>query len=320
MSTIAPTIKLNNGQNMPVLGLGTYLSKEDDGIQSVKDAINAGYRHIDTAYFYENEKQVGIAVRDKIKEGVVKREDMFIVTKLWNTYHNPDLVAQAFQKSLDNLGLDYIDLYLMHTPMGYKLNAEDSLMPLDSDGNIEFTDYDYVDTWKSMEKLVETGKVKSLGISNFNSEQITRLLQSVTIKPVTNQVECNPGLNQKKLIEFCKQNEIVLTSYSPLGRPHYYEQDKTLPKSALLDDRCKNIAKNYNKSPGQIILKYLIQIGTVPIPKSSNKGRIEQNINLFDFELTEDEVKTMDSFNTGERTVPFKLCLKHKYFPFNIEF
>lgn len=279
-----------------------------------------GYRHIDTAYFYENEDSVGKAVNEVIESGKLTRADIFVVTKLWCIHHDPKNVLDACKKSLKNLNLDYIDLYLMHTPIGYEYREPEELLPKDSEGNLAFSDVDYLDTYKAMEKLVELGLVKSIGVSNFNSEQITRILENCTIKPVTNQVECNATLNQKKLIEFCKARDIVITSYSPLSRPHYYEKDPTLPKPALLDERVINIGKKYNKSAAQVVLRYLYQNGTVPIPKSSNENRIVENINIFDFELTPEEMAIMDGFNTGERTVPFNLCKKHKYFMFNIEF
>ncbi|XP_052871893.1 aldo-keto reductase family 1 member B1 isoform X1 [Anopheles cruzii] len=318
-----PMVKLNNGREMPALGLGTWLSKEGEGVAALKTAIDAGYRHIDTAYFYQNETEVGQAVRDKIAEGVVQREDMFITTKLWNTFHDPSHVEEAFRRSLENLNLDYIDLYLMHTPMSYRFKGwfADDLMPYDADGKLELTEVDFVATWKAMEKLLKTGKVRSLGVSNFNSEQIARLLAECEIKPVTNQVECNPGLNQRKLTAFCKERDVTITAYSPLGRPNYYEKDpENVPKPALDDPRVAEIAKKYGKTPGQVVLRYLFELGTIPIPKSANEARLRQNINIFDFKLTKEEMAVMDTFHTGKRSVPFSLCVKSKYFPFNIEF
>ncbi|XP_058119416.1 1,5-anhydro-D-fructose reductase isoform X2 [Anopheles ziemanni] len=325
MAPKVPTVRLNNGLEMPVLGLGTYMVRSTGNKASVKMAIDEGYRHIDTAYFYQNESQVGKAVRDKIAEGVIKREDVFIVTKVWNTYHAPEHVEQAFQKSLDNLGLDYIDLYLVHWPTGWKFSGwtPDDFLPMDAEGKTINSDVDYLDTWKAMEKLMKTGKVKSIGVSNFNSEQMTRLLANCTIKPVTNQVECNPGINQRKLIDFCRKHDIVITAYSPLGRPNLTDPvvgTEGIPKHALDDPRVVEIGKRYGKSSGQVVLRYLIELGTIPIPKSSRLERIRQNIDLFDFKLTPEEIKVMDGFNTGGRTVPFNFSREHKYFPFNLEY
>lgn len=277
---------------------------------------------IDTAYFYQNEKEVGNACREKIKDGTVKREDLFIVTKLWNSFHNPDLVAEAFQRSLNNLNLDYIDLYLMHMPMGYEFRDwETDLLPKKEDGTVAYDERDYIDTWKAMERLLDTGKVKALGVSNYNSEQITRLLESATVKPVTNQVECSAQLNQKKLTKFCKDRDIVITAFSPLGRPHNFGSDPNVPKPAFHDEKVIEIGKKYGKTGSQVVLRYMVQeLGVVPIPKSSNKERIQQNIDIFDFTLSTEDIKYLDSINTNSRTIPFSLCTKHKYYPFNIEF
>ncbi|XP_050080783.1 1,5-anhydro-D-fructose reductase-like [Anopheles maculipalpis] len=325
MAPQVPSVRLNNGLEMPVLGLGTYMATEEEGVAAVKMAIDEGYRHIDTAFFYQNESQVGQAVRAKIAEGVIKREDVFIVTKVWNTYHAPELVEQACQKSLDNLGLDYIDLYLVHWPMGWKFHGwtPNDFLPMNANGKSIDSDVDYLDTWKAMEKLARSGKVKSIGVSNFNSEQLTRLLANCEIKPVTNQVECNPGINQRKLIEFCRKHDIVITAYSPLGRPNLEDPvvgNEGIPKHALDDPRVLAIGKKYGKSAGQVVLRYLVELGTLPIPKSSKLERIRQNIDIFDFKLTEEEIKVMDGFNTGGRTVPFNFSNQHKYFPFNLEY
>ncbi|XP_055844243.1 aldo-keto reductase family 1 member B1-like [Episyrphus balteatus] len=317
-AAVVPKVKLNNGYEMPVIGLGTYESKSNEGELAVKHAIDVGYRHFDTAYFYQNEAEVGKAIQDKIAEGVVKREDIFIVTKLWNIHHSPEKVEPACQKSVDRLGLGYIDLYLMHVPVGYVYVDEETLLPKDAEGKLRLTDVDYLDTYKEMEKLVKKGLVRSIGVSNFNSEQIQRVLDNCEIKPVTNQVECHPGLNQKKLKEFCKERGITLTGYCPLGRPK--PEEKT--PDFYYSEKTKAIADKYKKTPAQIILRYMIDIGTIPIPKSSNTNRISENFNVFDFKLSPEDIAVMETFNTGNRLVPFALIkgLNHKYYPFNIEF
>lgn len=204
--------------------------------------------------------------------------------------------------------------------MGFEYREPEDLQPKDVEGNLVFSDIDYIDTWKAMEKLVDLGLVKSIGVSNFNSEQITRILENCRIKPVNNQVECSPSLNQKKLIKFCKERDIVVTAFSPLTRPHRYEKDKSLPKPALQCSEVEEIGKKYNKTPAQIVLRYLVQNEAYPIPKSSNAGRIKQNIDIFDFDLSSDDLKVMDSLNTNQRTIPFSNCVSHKYFFLNIEF
>lgn len=317
-AAVVPKIKLNNGLEMPVLGLGTYESKDNEGEVAVKHAIDTGYRHFDTAFFYQNEAEVGKAINDKIAEGVVKREDIFTVTKLWNIYHAPEKVEPACQKSLDKLGLGYIDLYLMHMPVGYEYVNEETLLPKDEEGKLRLSDVDYLDTYKEMEKLVKKGLVRSIGVSNFNSVQLQRVLDNCEIKPVTNQVECHPGLAQKKLKNFCKERDITLTAYCPIGRP---KPDEKTP-DFIFSDKTKAIADKYKKTPAQIVLRYMIEIGTIPIPKSSNPKRISENFDVFDFKLAPEDIAVMETFDTGKRLVPFLLIKEknHKYYPFTIEF
>ncbi|CAD7083093.1 unnamed protein product [Hermetia illucens] len=312
---VIPKITLNNGTQMPVLGLGTYRGKSDEVYNAVKYAIEIGYRHIDTAYYYDNEVEVGKAIREKIDQGLVKREDIYLVTKLASIHHEPSVVEYGCRTSLESLGLDYIDLYLIHFPVGVD-SPDRKTHAVDEKGNVKYNDVDYVDTWRAMEKLVEKGLVKSIGLSNFNSEQTKRILDICKIKPVTNQVECHIELNQKKLIEFSKKHDIVITAYCPLARPKPAEKKPAF----LFSDKLIAISKKYNKTPTQIALRYLIQIGTVPIPKSVTNTRIAENIDLFDFELSADDMSVLDSLNTGQRICKFESSANHKYYPLSIEF
>jgi len=316
MSSV-PTVKLNNGYEIPTLGLGTYKALGGEVENAVKDAIDCNYRHIDTAYVYGNEVEVGNAVRAKIAENVIKREDMFIVTKLWSNFHEPDKVEYACRLSLKNLNLDYIDLYLIHWPFSFPYISDNDTWPVDENGAaLVNDDIDILDTYKAMEKLVEKGLVRSIGLSNFNSEQITHILNGCTIKPVMNQVEFSPLLNQRKLIEFCKERGIAVAAYTPLGRPN--AQLKT--PNFIFDEKVIVIGKKYNKTSAQVVLRYLIQCGSIPIPKSQTKERIQQNIDVFDFELTPAEVNVLDQFSTGHRIALLPLLKQSKYYPFNIEF
>ncbi|CAB3224113.1 unnamed protein product [Arctia plantaginis] len=314
MSVSVPRVKFNNGLTCPILGLGTWQAAPGEVTRAVSHAIDIGYRHIDGAHLYYNEKEVGQAIKEKIKQGVVKREDLFITSKLWNTYHRADLVEKAVKMSLSDLGLDYLDLYLIHWPMAYK--EGDNNFPLDSNGLAIASDADYVDTWKAMEKLVEKGFVKSIGVSNFNSVQLTRILNVASIKPVTNQVECHPYLNQNKLFEFCKEWNIIITAYSPLGSP---KRPWVKPGELYLmeDPKVITVAKRWNKSPAQVLIRYQIERGIIVIPKSASKTRIEENFKVWDFQLTKDDIDLLDSLDCSCRFIPQSEGRAHKDHPFS---
>jgi len=312
MAATIPTLKFHNGKEIPVLGLGTWKSPPGEVKNAVEAAIDVGYRHIDCAHVYGNEKEVGAALKTKIAKGVVKREELFITSKLWNTFHRPDLVVPAVKKTLADLGLEYLDLYLIHWPFGYKEDGE--LFPTVNE-KIQFSEVDYLDTWKAMEGLVCAGLVRSVGVSNFNAAQLNRLLKSCTIKPVTNQIECHPYLNQSKLSKLCKDNGILVTAYSPLGspdRPWAKPEDPQL----LEDVKIKSLAEKYNKTPAQIVIRYQIDRGNIVIPKSVTKARIAQNMDVFGFKLTADDIKLIDTFDCNGRICPMNGALGHKYHPF----
>jgi len=195
-SAKVPTIKLNTGDSIPAFGLGTWKSSPGVVYETVKDAIDVGYRHIDCALVYGNENEVGAGIQEKIKEGVVKREDLFITSKVWNTYHSTHKVKECLQETLKSLGTEYVDLYLIHWPFGYQEGGE--LFPKNAEGTVILNDIDYLDTWKGMEECFKLGLAKAIGLSNFNHEQIDRVLSVATVKPAVLQVECHPYLNQKK--------------------------------------------------------------------------------------------------------------------------
>ncbi|XP_058796886.1 uncharacterized protein LOC131667472 [Phymastichus coffea] len=309
-----PFAIFNDEQKMPMFGLGTYLSQHGEVREAVKYAIEIGYRHIDTASFYNNEKEVGDAIREKIKDGTVKRKDIFVTTKLWSNAHKEDMVVPACKKSLQNLGLDYVDLYLIHWPFAFK--EGDELMPKDASGKLILSDTDYLETWKGMEACKLENLTKSIGISNFNSEQITRLLAEAKIKPVNNQIELSINLNQKHLVDFCKKHDITITAYSPLGRPG----NRYGIKNSWDHQVVQEIMKKYGKTAAQVACRFVLQMGAAPIPKSVTPLRIKENFDIFDFVLTEDEMHSIQSIQTGDRVAAMAEAVDSKYYPFNIPF
>ncbi|XP_014291815.1 aldo-keto reductase family 1 member B1 [Halyomorpha halys] len=317
MSAKVPVVKLNNNLDYPIIGLGTWKSKPDEVYQAVKDAIDIGYRHFDCAYLYENEKEVGAALSEKIKEGAVKREELFIVTKLWNTDHKKELVVPALKRSLELLNLEYVDLYLIHWPLALKEGV--GLFPKDADGKTLFSDAGFIDTWKGMEECVKLGLTKSIGLSNFNHKQIQKVLDIAKIKPVNNQVECHPYFNQSKLIEFCSKNDITVTAYGPLGSP--YRPLRPGATTLLEDPVVKTLSEEYKKSPAQILIKYQIQRNVVVIPKTVTKSRIASNFDVFDFTISPEDMELLNSLNKPDgRYVLLDDCVGHPDYPFNEEF
>lgn len=309
-----PSVTLANGYKMPMFALGTYLSKPGEVEKAVMDAIDLGYRHIDTAFFYENEHEIGTAIQAKIEDGTVKREDLFVTTKLWNNRHKEKDVVPICKKSLENLGLTYIDLYLIHWPFAFQ--EGEVLVPKDKDGKLLLSDTDYIETWRGMEECVHKKLTRSIGVSNFNSEQIARLMKSSNIVPVNNQVEVSVNLNQEKLINFCKKYNIVVSAYSPLGRPG----NRLGIKNSLDNPIIIKAAEKYKKTPAQIALRYVYQQGAAVIAKSVMQSRIKENMEIFDFELTPDEMTAIKSIGTGERVAPFTEVQGHQYYPFSIPF
>ncbi|XP_066290550.1 aldo-keto reductase family 1 member B1-like isoform X2 [Branchiostoma lanceolatum] len=279
-----PTI-LRSGVRLPVLGLGTWKSKPNEVATAVKVAIGAGYRHIDTAWNYGNEAEVGQGVRAAIRDGTVERRELFIVTKLWCTFHRPEDVKLGIADSLDKLGLDYVDMYLMHGPQGFK----------------------------AMESLVDEGLTRSLGVSNFNSRQVDRVLQACRIKPVVNQVELHPYLPQLDLIKYCQSKDIILTAYSPFGSTPEVGNEPRL----LEDPVVVAIGKRHGKTPAQVLLRYHLERGLSVLAKSITPARILQNLEVFDFRLTEDDIRSLNSLNRNHRYVTWQYSRTHKYYPFD---
>jgi len=315
------SLTLNNGLKMPILGLGTWKSKPGQVEAAVEHALRKGYRHLDCAAIYGNEAEVGAAI---VASGVA-RSEIFITSKLWNTKHHPDDVEAACRKTLADLGVDYLDLYLMHSPVAFH-RGEGSLSaargegyPRNEDGTFKFSDIHPTTTWLAMEKLVKKGLTKSIGLSSFNSEQIADVLEKGSVKPVTNQVECHPYLGQGKLFAFCKERGITITAFSPLGSP---DRPWAKPGEPLLleDPKIQAIASKHSKSTAQVLIRWQVQRGVVVIPKSVTATRIEENANIFDFQLSSEEMKEIESFDCNGRLSPMEVFANHPHYPFHIEF
>ncbi|WP_436956016.1 aldo/keto reductase [Staphylococcus sp. AS1337] len=267
-------ITFYNGNEMPIVGLGTFrVENNDECAASVKHAIENGYTHIDTAMIYENEDKVGQGIAEGLASTGLKRSDLFITSKLWLDDYGRQNVADAYETSLNKLGLDYLDLYLMHWP-----GIDEALM---------------IDTWQGMEDLYKNDKVKNIGVSNFNIEHLEALLAQVSIKPVINQVEFHPYLLQSSLNRYLEVQNIHMESWSPLMNAQILE-----------DETVNEVANEVDKSPAQVIIRWNIEHGVVVIPKSVTPSRIEENINVFDFVLTAAQIEKLDNLNEERRIGP----------------
>lgn len=255
---------------MPQLGFGVWRVEDNQATDAVLKALEVGYRSIDTAMIYKNEVGVGKA----LKESNIPREELFITTKVWNSDQGYENTLRAFDESLERLGLDYLDLYLIHWPTP------------------EFDQY--VDTYKALEKLYQDGRVKSIGVCNFHIEHLERLLNECDVKPVLNQIECHPFLSQNELKEFCAKHDIFVEAWSPLHQGG----------EALENDTIQKIAAAHGKTAAQTVLRWHLQNNSIVIPKSVTPSRIEENFNVFDFELSANEMEEINQLNRNERKGP----------------
>ncbi|GGV30584.1 oxidoreductase [Kitasatospora herbaricolor] len=279
MSTI-PTVSLNNGAHIPQLGFGVWQVPDAEATAAVRTAIEAGYRSVDTAAIYENEVGTGQAVAEAVAGGI-RREDLYITTKLWNSgtadwtgEQGRDAVLRAFDSSLDKLGLDYVDLYLIHWPR-----------PMHGS---------YLNVWKAFEQLLADGRVKSVGVSNFGPEQLTRLLEESSVVPVLNQVELHPHFPQRQLRAFHAQHGIATEAWSPLGQG----------KSLLSEPALVKIAEKHGRTVAQVVLRWHLQSGVIAIPKSVTPSRIKENLDVTGFELDAEDFAAIEGVETGVRLGP----------------
>lgn len=268
------TVQFYNGRTMPKIGLGTYRVKDSDECrESVKHAIEQGYRSIDTAMIYGNEETVGQGIKEGLESTGLSREDLFITSKLWLTDFVRQNVEEAYRQSVEKLGLDYLDLYLMHWP-----GTNEAVM---------------IDSWRGMEDLYKQNQVKNIGVSNFTPEHFEALLAQVSIKPVINQVEFHPYLTQNKLRKYLEAQNIIMESWSPL-----------MNSQILHDDVINEVANEVGKTPAQVVIRWNIQHDVVVIPKSVTPHRIEENLDVWNFELSDNQMERIDQLNQDKRIGP----------------
>ncbi len=270
MKSLTDTYTLHNGTQIPCVGFGTWRTPDGDVcIRAVKDAIAAGYRHIDTAAAYGNEESVGAG----IKQAGVPREELFITTKLWNAHHGYEATCAAFEDSLNRLGLDYLDLYLIHWPNPIKFRH-----------NWQETN---AGSWKAFEEFYAAGRIRAIGVSNFMPRHLDELMKTATIAPMVNQIFVCPGYTEPETTAYCKKNNILIEAYSPLGSGEL-----------LANPTLQALAQKYAKSAAQVCLRWSLQMGFLPLPKSVTTSRIIENTALFDFELSAEDVDTLSNLKT----------------------
>jgi len=266
-------VTLNNGLEMPLIGYGVFRVPEgDDLAEAVKTAIAKGYRSIDTAQVYRNEESVGRGIRAAIEEGLVTREELFVTSKVWNDGLSYEETLAAYDSSLEKLGLDYLDLYLVHWPG---------------------IDTNYINVYKALEKIYQDGRVRSIGVSNFHVHHLENILKETSVVPVINQIEFHPHLTQEEVRAYCKEKGIQVEAWSPL-----------MNGSLLEESLIQQLASKYGKTPAQIVLRYDVQHGVVTIPKTMTPARMTENLTVFDFALTEEEMAQLDTLNDGLRCGP----------------
>lgn len=308
MSSI-PAVTLNTGAKMPQLGLGTWKIDKSTCADVIVSAAKAGYRHYDCACDYGNEKEVGQGLRRIIEEGIATRDELWITSKLWNTYHAAEHVQPACEKTLSDLGLDYVDLYLIHFPIALKFVPFEDRYPPEwfydpgaAQPGLVTESVSIRETWEAMEKLVDVGLAKNIGVCNFGVSLIRDLLTYARIRPSVLQVELHPLLTQEKLLRYCATEQMAVTAFSSFGAESYYALGMAQPTESLIKhDVVTKIAAASGKSPAQVLLRWAVQRGTIVIPKASSQGHLEQNAAIFDFELTSDQMAQLSALDIGRR-------------------
>lgn len=288
------TFTFKNGDTMPVLGIGTWRSQPEEVYEAVLEALRAGYRHIDCAQIYKNEREVGQALDYAFRYGIVKRDEIFVTSKLWNSDHAPMRVETAINRSLANLQLKYLDLYLIHWPVAFKGGVD---LPAKADELVPVSELPLAQTWNAMIEIQQKSFTRHIGVSNFNIPKINDLITETKIQPEVNQIELHPYFQQNELVDFCHKNRIIITAYSPLGGQRMSDKNIIIQE----DTTIINIARKHNSTPAQIILAWNIQRGVAVIPKSVNKNRIIENFETLNIKLSKDDMQQITQLDRNLR-------------------
>ncbi|KAJ0422280.1 NADP-dependent oxidoreductase domain-containing protein [Aspergillus carlsbadensis] len=302
-----PTIKLSSGHDMPIVGFGLWKVNNDTCADQVYEAIKAGYRLFDGACDYGNEVEAGQGVARAIKEGIVKREDLFIVSKLWNSFHDGDRVEPIARKQLADWGVDYFDLYIVHFPISLKYVDPSVRYPPSWNseaGKVELGNATIQETWTAMESLVDKSLARSIGISNFNAQSLMDLLRYARVRPATLQIEHHPYLTQTRLVDYAQREGIAITAYSSFGPLGFLELQVTKAENTqplFEHDTIKSIATKYGKTPAQVLLRWATQRNVAVIPKSNNPARLAQNLDVVGFDLESSEIEAISALDKNLR-------------------
>lgn len=320
------TITLSSGDRLPAAGLGLWKIDHAATAAMVEQAVRAGYRHVDCAADYGNEAEAGLGLRSVLNSGLCRRNDLWVTSKLWNTDHRRQDVRTAVERSLRDLQLDYLDLYLIHFPIALEHVPHDVRYPAGwfydpsaAAPKMKPARVPLAETWQGMEDLVRAGLVKNIGVCNYGTSLVRDLLNYATIRPAVLQVELHPFLTQQKLVRFCREEKIAVIGFSPLGAASYYSLNMAAPdESVLAQPAVVAAAKRLNRTPAQIVLRWGVQRGMAVIPKTSRPERLKENLAIFDFELAPSETAAIDALDRGRRfNDPGVFCEAafHTFFP-----